>query len=119
MSYEELALVLEEAGIPVVRPGAPDKGLPCISIEPTGMAVMDGYRALWNETNIVVRYAIGSGNTFNFDQLTDKTATVVGLLMHEKIALELEIPVYGQADAAQPALTMTIGCSFPSDHELC
>lgn len=119
MTYEELAVVIETAGLPVVRPGEPDKGLPCISIEPTGMSVMDGYRALWNETNIVVRYAIGSGNVFNFDSLSAKTAEVVGLLMREKVALELEIPVFGQADAAQPALTMTVACSFPSDHELC
>ena len=118
-SYADLIVQLAVVELPVVAPGAPDKALPCISIEPTSIGIESGQRVGWERCNVVVRYPLAENNSFQFERLNASTYAAIRALIGTRFLLDAETPLFGEADAQTPMMKYVIGVTFASDHSVC
>lgn len=119
MTYDDLAAALAPVGLAVVMPGAPDKALPCISIEPTAISIQAGIRAAFESVDVAIRYPLSQNNVNQFEQLNASTYAAIGALLGSQFLIDPEIPLFGEADAGVPQFKYVIGVVFPGAHDVC
>ena len=105
--------MLAPIGLPVVAPGSPDRALPCISLEPTGIDLQAGIRVGWERCNVVVRYPLGDGNAHQFELLNTTTYATIAALLGTRYLLDTSMPLLAEPDSSNPAIKYVIGVTFP------
>jgi len=115
MTYDELAKLLEPAGVNVVGPGHPMVALPAITLEPTGLSVFEGYRVVYRECNVVVRYPLGEGGQGQFGLMEKTVHRVLGIIAGSPVQFEPEIDIFADGDSTPAAIKSVIGARFPGD----
>ena len=112
MTYDDLAAMLEPIGVTVVLPGG-TAALPCITLEPTGFSLLPGVREVFDTVNIAVRYPLGQGDPKQWADCRATTIAVVAALKGTQVALETDVPIFGEADVQQPCVKYVVAAMFP------
>ena len=118
MRYAELVQVLEPVGLPIVEPGVTTRKMPCISVEPTGMALSGGYSWVWDRCDIAIRVPLAENNAKQFYELRSYTVAVYRQLWGTQVQIDDEGPLFGSTETDPASLSFTLSVQFPSD-DLC
>ena len=111
-TYAELVAALEPVGLPITLPGEEAKALPCITLEPTGISLIDGARVGFENVNVVVRYELGKGNPYQFAELNAAAYHCLQLLLGSRFSVALDIPLTGNANTEPPSFAYTLEVTF-------
>jgi len=111
-SYAELAAALEPVGLPITMPGEEAKALPCITLEPTSISLIDGARVGFENVNVMVRYELGKGNAHQFAELNAAAYHVLQLLLGSRFPVAVDIPLIGNANTEPPSFAYQLEVTF-------
>ncbi len=103
MTYDDLIDLLEPVGLPIAKPGEQTKALPCLSINPVGMATADGFAFLYEECEIRVLVPMNENNANQFFVLHDYTVDVWKAMFGTQVQVDDDGPLFGE-DTDPPAL---------------
>ena len=111
-TYTELADALAPVGLPVRMPGASDTALPCITLEPTGITIIDGARVGFETCNVVVRFPLSEGNQSQFDNANVAAYAALAVLLGSRFPVDPDIPLVGNAQTEPPSFAYQIAVTF-------
>ena len=111
-TYAELAAALTPVGLSVRLPGDFDTALPCITLEPVGISIVDGARVGFEECNVVVRHPLAEGNAGQSDTANEAVYAALGVLLGSRFPVDPDIPLTGNADTTPPSFAYTITVTF-------
>jgi hypothetical protein len=114
-SYDELTVLLETTGYRVAGPTVSDVALPCITIEPTGIELVEGFPLALDVCEVTAVAKLGEGDLGNWDVVRTMTYAILNLFMGTEYGFGPDIPLTANVNTNPASIVSTLTVSFPGD----